>query len=279
MTRRFQTLSALRGGAVALLLGVSFSANAQQPLVNGKRITLPPVGTLTHTLPNPIVYRGRVPNIGSNAMNLIASPDGKYAVASDMGFRQYLSSINTATGQLVSQVGYGAPYSSGSFGLFFGLVFNPTPNTDGTYTLYAAQGNYNAIAVLNLNTTTGALTVVNDGAGNPLTIKSATNYDFPAGLAISADGKTLYVANHQAKTSNNAGSMSIFDTATGVQVGRYSFDNVTSAVHTPAFGSTAAGTASNFPYAIAVKGSTVYVSCAGTGMCMPLMSPRPPLPH
>ena len=265
MTRCFQTLSGVRGGAVALLLGLSFSANAQQPLVNGKRITLPPVGTVTHTLPNPIIYRGITPNVGSNAMNLIASPDGKYAVASDMGFRQYLSVINTATGQLVSQVGYGAPYTSGSFGLFYGLVFNPNANPDGTYTLYAAQGNYNAIAVLNLNTTTGVLSVVNDATNKPLTIKSATTYDFPAGLAISADGKTLYVANHQAKTSNNAGSVSIFDTTSGVQVGRYSFDNVSSAVHTPAFPGTAAGTASNFPYAIVVKGNTVYVSCAGDG--------------
>ena len=248
--------------AATFVSTLAAAAQAQSTLVNGKKITLPPVGHISQPLASPIIYRGRIPIIGSHAANLVASPNGKFAIATDLGFRQYLSVISTTTGDVVSQVGYGAPYISGRNGLFFGLVFAPTVDANGNYTLFAAQGNNNTIAVLKLNPTTGALAQALDAGSKPVVINSATTYDFPAGLAISADGRYLYAANHQAKTSNNAGSLSIFDLSLAVsaQVGRYDFSGVSSAVATPAFGTTAAGTASNFPYAIAVKGNTVYVT-------------------
>jgi YVTN family beta-propeller protein len=254
--------------SIAALPVLVSSAQAQNQLVNGKKITLPPVGTITRTLPGAVSSYGIVPNIGSHAANLVASPDGKYAVATDLGFREYLSSIDTSNGMLVSQLSYGPPYSSGTFGLFFGLVFSPIANPDGSWTLYAAQGNNNTIAVLHLNPANGALTQVMSGA-LPLTIHSAGSVDFPAGLAISADGKYLYVANHQAEASNVAGSMSSFYVSTdgkfayGAQIGRYNFTGVSSAVTLPA--AIGGGTASNFPYAIAVKGNTVYVAGSTDG--------------
>ena len=144
-------------------------------LVNGKKITLPPVGTLTQPLGNSINYtRGAgstpfIPNIGSHAANMIATPDGKFAVATDLGFREYLSSIDTTTGALVSQVGYGG--NGAATGLFYGLAFNPVKNADNTWTLYAAQGAFqtaagtgaartysDTVAVVKVDASTGALT-------------------------------------------------------------------------------------------------------------------------
>ncbi len=304
MKRRFrQLLPVLRSGATALALGLPLASSAQNPLVNGKKITLPPVGKITRPLPNPLIYRGRIPNIGSNAMNLIASPDGAYAVASDMGFRQYVSSVNMTSGELVSQVGFGAPYSSGAYGLFFGLAFAPALNPDNTYTLYAAQGAYHApngtgaartystsIAVLKLDKTSGALTQVNSLTFNPVlgTYTPANgntperyrdnNTDFTTGLAISADGRYLYAANGQESAPNKPGSLIIVDTTTGTEVGRFNFDRVSSAVSTPAFPGTPAGTASNFPYAVTVKGSTVYVACSGDGHVYALNVTNPAAP-
>src|SRR5579862_4279902 len=168
MNRKMKRLRRKLIAALAVA-ALPIAAQAQNQLVDGKKITLPPVGTITQPLANPIIYNGYTPNVGSHPANLVASPNGKFAVVTDLGFRQYLSAVNTATGQLVSQLGYGAPYVSGSNGLFYGIVFSPTLNADGTYTLYAAQGNHNTIAVLKLDANTGALSVVMSGS-SPLTI-------------------------------------------------------------------------------------------------------------
>ena len=130
MKLKLRKRPAFLGAAAALSFGLPLGAKAQNPLVNGKNITEPPLGLLTQPLAGSPAYglgtgSKIVPNIGSHAANLVASPDGKYAVATDLGYREYLSSINTTTGALVSQVGYGAANVSGSFGLFYGLVFNP----------------------------------------------------------------------------------------------------------------------------------------------------------
>ena len=92
------------------------------------------------------------------------------------------------------------------------------------------------------------------------------NPDFIAGLAISADGRYLYAVNHQARATNAPGSLIIVDLslANPVQAGRFNFtqaNGITRAVTLPATpGFFGAGTASNFPYAVTVKGSTAYVA-------------------
>ena len=113
--------------------------------------------------------------------------------------------MDTATGALVSQIGYGG--NGSPTGLFYGLAFNPVKNADNTWTLYAAQGAYHVtsggvkstiIAVVKVDATTGVLT-----AGTPLAINTVAS-DFTAGLAISADGQYLYVVNHQATSNQRA---------------------------------------------------------------------------
>ena len=310
MKRHFRLHPITRSAAMALLLGASVAATAQTPtpttsgglktdpvLINGKKITLPPVGTLTQPLNSPSVpnyTRGAgstpyIPNIGSHPANMIATPDGKFSVSTDLGFREYLSAIDTTTGSLVSQIGYGG--NGASTGLFYGLAFNPNKNADGTWTLYAAQGSFqtssgatggatrtysDTVAVVKVDANTGALTAITPLTFNPVvagytppagtTVERYTNNntDFTAGLAVSADGKYLYVANHSATATSKPGSLIVVDLTTGAQVGRFDFtaaNGVSRAVTIPAVpGLYAAGTASNFPYAVAVSGTTVYVS-------------------
>jgi len=66
---------------------------AQQPLqiVTGKKIS--PVGTNTA--------------VGNLPMYMIKSPDGKYGLISDVGFNQWLSSVDLKTGAVISQVDFG----------------------------------------------------------------------------------------------------------------------------------------------------------------------------
>src|SRR6266568_188878 len=99
-------------------------------LVTGKRILLPPLGNQQ--------------NVGSLPMNIVLSPDAKFGITSDMGFRQSLWSINSKTGIGISHVDF--PNDSNSTnGLYYGLAFG-----DGGL-LYVAQGANDSIAVLSLS--------------------------------------------------------------------------------------------------------------------------------
>ena len=98
---------------VALLMLTSISGTAQsRRLITGKSILWPPLGVQQ--------------NVGSLPMNVVLSPNGKYALVSDMGFDQALSAINSQTGDLVSNVEYeNCNYCNfqNSNGLYYGLAF------------------------------------------------------------------------------------------------------------------------------------------------------------
>ncbi len=185
--------------------------NATQ-LVTGKQIT--PQGTGTQ-------------NVGSLPMNMVLTPDGKYALVSDMGFREYLTCLNTSTGLLAqpitstppvptdgtvagppvskSLIAFGAPYSN-RVGLYYGLAVKS--NSDGTYTAYAAQGQNATIAVI---------TVAADGSlSQSGTIKMQSG-DFPAGLSLDSNG-LLYVAVNVSSTSSlfTPSSLVVYNTASAV---------------------------------------------------------------
>ena len=117
--------------------------------------------------------------VGSFPSNMITSADGRYVIVSDIGFRQSLWSISAAEGKGVSHLDF--PMKKGdATGLYYGLAAAP----DGT--IYAAQGNKDAIAVLSL---------AEDGT---LTLKrsiATRKSDFPAGLALDGRG-LLYVTNN-----------------------------------------------------------------------------------
>lgn len=217
---------------------ISGTLLAQEPLATGKTIT--PVGTNTE--------------IGNLPMNLITSPDGKYAVTSDMGFHQSIWSVDTTSGQTISEVQFENTSGAPHYGLYYGLAFAPGPGPD--YTLYAAQGENQTIAILNLSST-GALTLTGSIPTRP--------GDFPSGLATDHNGY-LYVANNDPDTFIVPGSVAIYNPA-GVEVGRYNF--------TASYGGTP-----NFALAIAAlqDGSKAYVASQRDGAVYVLNTTDPTNP-
>src|SRR3974390_2679241 len=132
--------------------------------------------------------------VGSLPMNMMASPDGRFVLTSDMGYRESLWSIRMEDGRGVSNVEFSNKTKRGretdigeaattpntqTNGLYYGLAAAP----DGT--VFAAQGAHDSIAVLTL-----------DSAGK-LSMKHVIRtrrFDFPAGLALDGRG-LLFVAN------------------------------------------------------------------------------------
>ncbi len=214
--------------ALAAIAGTLLSGTmlAQQPLqlVTGKKIS--PVGTNTQ--------------VGNLPMNMIKSPDGKCAIVSDMGFNQWLSSVDVNTGAIISQLDFGQqPNDNYSpYGLYYGLAY--APGNSAPYTLYAAMGENQTIAVVSQDQNC-SLTLVNT------TTFAITAHDFPSGLATDNNGD-VYVANNDPDTFAQPTSIAVYNPA-GVQIGRYTFSG--SYYGTP-----------NFPLGIAVlaDGSKTYVS-------------------
>ena len=237
-----------KAGLLCLLTAIlltTITGVAQGPfsrtLVTGKNISWPPLGTQL--------------NVGSLPMNIILSPDGKYALVSDMGFDQSLTSVNAKTGAFVSNVDYpNCNYCQfqNTNGLYYGLAFG----SNGT--VYAAQGGNNTIDVLHLSTN-GVLADL----GN---FKATQPTDFPSGLATDTRG-FLYVVNNDPSTFAVPGSVAIYSQSTQTEVGRYSFSG--SWYGTP-----------NFPLAIAVfaNGSKAFVSSERDGGVYDLNTSNPANP-
>ena len=130
------TLTAL---CAVFFAGCSSSGNsapsASNILVNGRRIT--PAGTTSGP-------------VGIMPLNIVISPDGKYAITTSSCLNARLSTLRVSDGAVVSSLAFPADDPSiPNGGLFYGLVFDPTPHNN-TYTLYAAQGAYGTVAVLTL---------------------------------------------------------------------------------------------------------------------------------
>ncbi len=174
--------------------------------------------------------------IGSLPMNIIKSPDGKFAITTDMGFHESLWSVDTTTGATISEVQFQNTTNQPHYDLYHGLAFAPGKGPD--YTLYAAQGETQTVAILSLSSA-GQLTL----AGSIPTQAG----DLPSGLATDDNGY-LYVANNDPDTFAAPGSVAIYNAA-GTEVGRYKF--------TGSFGGTP-----NFPLAITTLhgGTKTYVA-------------------
>jgi YVTN family beta-propeller protein len=217
-------------------------------------------------------------DVGSLPVNLLLSPDGKYAVTTGAGSRQELWSIGTADGRGVSHLDYQTSADDKENGLYYGLAFGEKG------TLYAAQGAAGRVAVLQLSP---------DGKLNQTgSIKTGPD-SFPAGLAVDGRG-ILYVTDNDphigapkkgilaregpeqpstAPASQPAraefslpASVFLFDTRSGERVGRFVFESV-------------AGT-SNFPLAVTAlaDGSKVYVASERDGAVYVLDARDPATP-
>jgi YVTN family beta-propeller protein len=197
-------------------------------LVTGKRITLP--------------SPGEPKAVGSLPMNMALTPDQRFAVCSDMGFRQSLWAIDARTGRGVSHVDF--PRGTAD-GLYYGLAMQQA----GADTLvYAAEGGAAAVLVARLGPD-GAL-----ARSGTLKLKPG---DLAAGLALDSRGY-LYVAINTFSVNSNdirvmttPGSLAVLDTKSGEEIGRWKFGRQLS----------------NFPLAVEAlrDGSRVYVTSQRDG--------------
>ncbi|HYX42787.1 MAG TPA: hypothetical protein VE821_13865, partial [Pyrinomonadaceae bacterium] len=171
----------------------------------------------------------RQPAVGALPVDLVRSPDatgpggaGRYLVAVNSGYGlQFSAATNKAQQSLalidlnaqpapvvVENIYFPTPQSAN-----VGVVFAPKADADGTYALYVAGGVENKIWLFRFRAdghppvtpTNGSNTKVEapfidvngfaDAKANPR--YNANNaLVYPTGLAISADGDTLYVANN-----------------------------------------------------------------------------------
>ncbi|MFC5647590.1 bifunctional YncE family protein/alkaline phosphatase family protein [Paenibacillus solisilvae] len=141
---------------------------------------------------------GEQVNLGDRPYGMTLSPDGKTLLISNNGQSiQSIMVVDRKSGKVIQTIPYKSPEA-----LFLGVVYSP----DGKK-VYASAGGNNKIRVYDvigqqLSEIAPILMPAVDSNGKKMNT-------FPAGLAISSDGKTLYAAN------NLNDSMSIIDLSSG----------------------------------------------------------------
>jgi YVTN family beta-propeller protein len=126
---------------------------------------------------------GRQTTLGDKPFALAAAADGHFLVAVNVGqWTQSVQVIDTSTSQVTQTISYHAPEA-----VYGGITFSP----DGRR-LYVSGGGDNKVRVYDVShghlTETNSIAIAVAGNANP----------FPTGLAVSADGHTLYVADQLA---------------------------------------------------------------------------------
>jgi len=166
---------------------------------------------------------GRSFSAGSMPLAMTLSPDGKRIVLLLNGWReQGVQVLDRGTGAIVQTI----PQASA----FLGLVFSPDGNS-----LYASGGNDDVVHTYRWSNGRAEIADTITIAAKPKD-KDGTRY--PAGIGVSPDGKTLYVAE------NLADSVAVVDLATGKVTQRLATER--------------------YPYGVAVaRDGAVYVSAWG----------------
>ena len=170
------------------------------------------------------------PAVGALPVAFVRSPDktgpnglGRYLIAVNSGFGVQFSSTTNRAQQSLAVIDLNArPAPAVVQNVYFptpqsvnvGVVFAPAAEQDGTFVLYASGGFENKIWMFRFRA--GAATPVTPASRGPNTTVEAPFIDvtgfttsanspryndnrapvYPAGLAISPDGDTLYVANN-----------------------------------------------------------------------------------
>jgi YVTN family beta-propeller protein len=242
--------------AVIVLCGVlssgcgsgSQSQSTSNVLVNGRRIT--PAGTTSGS-------------IGNMPLNVLLSPDGKYAITSSSCVNAKLCAIKVSDGTIASSLAFtAADPSIPNGGLFYGLAFDPAPH-DGSYTLYAAQGAYGTVAAVTL-ASNGKLTQNGSIPAKPLPYMPV---DQPAGIAF-ANGN-IFMANYFSvdlkAVTQPASTLSIYQAGSGARLGSFTFMDEAK-TNTP-----------SFPYAVVANsdGTKAYVASQRDG-CVYILNTSDP---
>ncbi|HZP80986.1 MAG TPA: alkaline phosphatase family protein [Chthonomonadaceae bacterium] len=177
------------------------TAQAQQdatPLVTGKALT----------------PQGKQTNVGSFPANMLLTPNRRFLVVSNTGFRQFVSVLSAEDGRLLSQLGFNGLRKDESLkreGLYYGLAFGP--ERDGQTTLYVSRGAEDRVSILAIDTD-GKLTDTGKVLDNPSSVPKSMSPHHIAGLALNRDGSRLYAVNNNTSAfTEQKGSLSILDTA------------------------------------------------------------------
>lgn len=182
---------------VAALAALMFTQNHRDSF--DQRFMLP-----TGKLISPV---GSHVGVGSYPVNMVLSADGKYAVVSNIGYREFLTSVDVQTGKIVSQVDInGKPEKGPRYGLYYGLAVQPK-----TGMIFASRGAEDRIV---------GYTLTDGKLEESVEIRNPKGKEgklplHPAGIAFNSDGSKLYVANNQTDDSTNLkGSVSVIDMTT-----------------------------------------------------------------
>ncbi|WP_291429709.1 bifunctional YncE family protein/alkaline phosphatase family protein [Deinococcus sp.] len=123
---------------------------------------------------------GQSVEIGDRPMGASWHPGGRYlAVSNDGQGVQTLALYDSFTRKVAQSIPYNSPEA-----LYMGVVWSPDGNT-----LYASAGGNNKVRVYTFDAKQGRLT-----EGPSIILADAKTPSYPAGLAISPDGKTLFAA-------------------------------------------------------------------------------------
>ncbi len=132
-------------------------------------------------------------DVGSYPVNLALSPDGKFIVATNSGYRQQLSVLDASNGHLVSKLDFNK-VTGHKQALYFGIAFGP----DGL--LYASRGVEDKVSAFRL-TPEGQLEPTTD-ISDPSPDKDKPN--FLGGIAFGRSG--LFVAHNESYPGGDGNS-------------------------------------------------------------------------
>lgn len=188
---------------LSLALSLCFSLISEPADSNmlpiGKRIT--PLGT--HV------------NVGSFPANMVLSPNKKWIVVTNTGYREFLTVLDSSTGEIKSKIPFEikSKIATPETGLYFGLSFA----RDGL--LYVSHGATDKIGMYRIDEE-GQLSREADPILNKAPVGSLMPNN-PAGLAVTPDGTILISANNQTShTTDYKGSVSFIDTATKSEISK-----------------------------------------------------------
>ncbi|MCL6599210.1 MAG: glutaminyl-peptide cyclotransferase [Alicyclobacillus macrosporangiidus] len=174
------------GVAIAtIVLGTGSALAAAYTRVAGPR----PDGTGITPYDWTLTPAGKQLSLGDFPMGGAPSPDGRYLVVSNDGQgTQSLQVVDLRQQKVIQTIPYKSPEA-----LYLGVAFSP----DGK-TLYASAGGNNKIRAFRFEN--GVLSetspiVLTNLSPNP-NAKTTQNGPYPGGLAVSRDGKSLYVVNN-----------------------------------------------------------------------------------
>jgi YVTN family beta-propeller protein len=252
IVRRRSACLALAGISLTVLAAVGLIKSAADVVVKeqfaseGRPIS--PAGLLV------IDATTRQPAVGALPVAFVRSPDktgpeglGRYLIAVNSGYGiQFNSATNKAQQSLavIDLNAHAAPvviqnvYFPTPQSVNVGLVFSPRAEQDETFPLYVSGGFENKIWIFRFRP--GASTPITPASRGPNTTVEAPFVDvsgfatsanspryndnraavYPAGLAVSPDGDTLYVANNLGDSLGIIGNLRNARTLTRIDLGR-----------------------------------------------------------